>query len=206
MYLYIPNPIPNVEKHLMFNEVPQNNYRISYDEWYTERRLLSDVTSQVDIGSAQEINSPKHLIRAHQTRNRIENRNKTINIAIFDNLDHRKHYVEIDEQRYPRDSVLINYTESEYTGHYKSLYLYFREYVGEPILNPLISYPDMKTKHPIGITYLRRQPDHITPKRIQIIQKYATDPDNARLFLILIRCREISKLGDGNKLIEVKVI
>ena len=168
LYLYKPNLIPNVETHLMFNEATQNNCWISYEEWYTERRLISDMISQVDVRSAQQVNIPKYLISAHQTRNRIDNRNKTIKIAIFDNLYHRKYYVKIDEQRYPRDSVLTNYTESEHTGHYKNLYLYFKEYVGEPILNPLISYPDMKTKHPIGITDLRRQLDHITPKRIQI--------------------------------------
>ena len=60
--------------------------------------------------------------------------------------------------------------------------LFFREYIGEPILNPLISYPDMKTKYPIGKTDLGHQFDHITPKIIQLFQEYGTDPDNARLF------------------------
>ena len=45
----------------------------------------------------------------------------------------------------------------------------------------------MKTKYPIGMTDLRHQPDHITTKRIQLIQEYGTDPDNARLFLISVR-------------------
>ena len=46
--------------------------------------------------------------------------------------------------------------------------LYFREYIGEALLNPFISYLDMETKYPIGIIELRHQPDHITPKKIQI--------------------------------------
>ena len=49
----------------------------------------------------------------------------------------------------------------------------------------------MKTKYPIEIKDLRHQPDHITPKKIQLFEEYGTDPDNGRLFLILIRCREI---------------
>ena len=36
LYLYVPNLIPNVETQIMFNEATQNNYRISFDEWYTE--------------------------------------------------------------------------------------------------------------------------------------------------------------------------
>ena len=53
---------------------------------------------------------------------------------------------------------------------------------------------------------LRHQPYQITPKTFQLFQKYDTDPDNARLFLFLIRRREIELISDGNKLIEVKVI
>ena len=64
----------------------------------------------------------------------------------------------------------------------------------------------MKTKYPIEIIDLRHQPDYITPKKIQLFHEYGTDPDNARLFLILVRRREIELISDGNILIEVKVI
>ena len=45
---------------------------------------------------------------------------------------------------------------------------------------------------------LGHQPDHITPKKIQLFQEYGTDSDNARLCLILIRRREIELKSDGN--------
>ena len=48
LYLFIPNLIPSVETQLMFNEVTQNNYRISYDEYFTERRIISDFLNQHD--------------------------------------------------------------------------------------------------------------------------------------------------------------
>ena len=121
-------------------------------------------------------------------------------------MDLRKYYVEIDGQRYPRDSVLINFEENDYIQQYKDLKLFWKLYIGEPILNPLKSDLDMKTKYPIEITDLRHQSDHIIPMKIQIIHEYGTDPDNARLSLILIRRREIELISDGNKLIEVKVI
>ena len=60
---------------VMFNEATQNNYKISFDEWYTERRLISDMLVQVDIGSAQQMNS-KYLISAHQTSLRTTNPDK----------------------------------------------------------------------------------------------------------------------------------
>ena len=67
LYLYIPNLIPAVESQLMFNETTQNNYKISFDEWYTERRIITDLLVQHDIGSAQNAIQPKYMICAHQT-------------------------------------------------------------------------------------------------------------------------------------------
>ena len=206
LYLYIPNLILRVETQLMFNEASQNNYKISFDEWYTERRIKSDLLIQHDIGSAQNVIQPKYLICAHQTNLRTATSDKKINIAIFDNLDIRKNYVEIDGQSYPRDSVLINFEENDYIQQYKDIKLFWNEYIGEPLLQPLISYTDMKTKYPIETIDLRHQSDHITPKKIQLFHEYGTDPDNARLFLILTRRREKELISDGNKLIEVKVI
>ena len=63
----------------------------------------------------------------------------------------------------------------------------------------------MKTKHPKEIIDLRHQLDHITPQKLQTLQEYGADPDNATLSLILFRRREKEVLSDGNKLIEVKV-
>ena len=112
--LYIPNLLPSVETQLMFNEATQNNCKISFDEWYTEGRIISDLLVQHDIGSAQTVISPKCLIAAHQTNLRTTTPDKKINISLSDNLDLRKYYVEIDGQRYPRDSVLKNYEDNDY--------------------------------------------------------------------------------------------
>ena len=114
LYLYIPNLIPSVEIQVMFNEATQNNYKISFDERYTERRLESVLLVQHDVGSAQQVISPKYPIGAHQTQLRTTTPDEKINKAIFDNLDLRKYYVEIDGKRYPRDGISINYTKKDY--------------------------------------------------------------------------------------------
>ena len=84
----------------MFKEATQNSYQISFDEWFSEKRLMSDLLVQHDIGSAQNVSSPKYMICAHQTSLRTTNPDKKIIIAIIDNLDLRKYYVEIDSVRY----------------------------------------------------------------------------------------------------------
>ena len=100
----------------------------------------------------------------------------------------------------------MNYEQNDYIEQNKDLKLFFKEYIGEQLMSPFISYSDMKTKYPIEILDLRHQSDHITPKKIQLFLEYGTDPDNARFFLILIRRREIELISDGNKLIEIKII
>ena len=108
LYLYVPNLIPNVETQVMFNDATQNNYKISFDEWYTERRVISDTITQKDIGTSQHVNRPKNLNGAHQTRTRADSANKNNNIPIYNNLNLQKYKVEIDSVRYPRDGVLVN--------------------------------------------------------------------------------------------------
>ena len=111
LYLYIPNLIPSVETQLFFTEPTQKNYKIYFDEWYTERRLKSDLLVQHDIGSTQQVNSPKYLFGAHKTQPRTTtpDKKKRTNFALFDNLGLQKLHIERDSIRYPRDSVLMNY-------------------------------------------------------------------------------------------------
>ena len=71
---------------------------------------------QHDIGSAQQVNSPKYLICAHQTKDRTSALDKKINIAIFDNLDLLKYHVEINSLQYSGESLLINYEQNDYIG------------------------------------------------------------------------------------------
>ena len=91
LYLYVPNLIPSVETQVMFNEATENNYKISYDECFTERRIISDTITQLDIGSSQNVQSPKYLIGAHQTKDRIDGAISTkkllyLIILIFENI------------------------------------------------------------------------------------------------------------------------
>ena len=165
LYLFVPILIPTPETQLMFNESIQNNYRIFFDEWCTERRIVTDQIFQVDIGSAQSVSSPRYLICAHQTADRSAQPNKRNNISGFDNISVRKYFIEIDGQRYPRDSLLTNYTKIDYIDQYRDLKLFYEEYFGKEILSPFVSYTDRKNKHPIQVIDLRFQADHIAPKK-----------------------------------------
>ena len=50
-----------------------------------------------------------------------------------------KYFVEIDGVRYPKDWVLTNFEENSYLDQYRDLKLFYKEYVGEEILQPYIT-------------------------------------------------------------------
>ena len=111
--------------------------------------------------------------------------------------------------RFSRHSVLLNYGINDYIDKYRDPKLFYKEYVGEALMSPFISYPDMKTKYSIQVIDLKPQADHFTPKKIHLFEEYqyepANNPNNARLFVTLIRRKEIEMISDGNKLVAVKV-
>ena len=71
LYLYVPKLLPSVETQARFNEATQNNHTISFDEWYTERRVISDTITQLDNSTSQHVISPKILIAATQNNHKI---------------------------------------------------------------------------------------------------------------------------------------
>ena len=43
----------------MFNNSIENSFTLLFDSWFTDRKIIeSEVENQVDIGSAQNIDSP----------------------------------------------------------------------------------------------------------------------------------------------------
>ena len=70
-------------------------------DWSTDKKTVdTHLEYQVDIGTAQNIKSPKYQIIAPQTASRIGVPNTANNIAIFDNLNVRKHHADFDGVRY----------------------------------------------------------------------------------------------------------
>ena len=88
LYLFVPVKIPITKIQVIFIESIKDNYTITYDSWYTERKLSTDGNElQVDIGSAQNVKSPKNLIGAFQTLDTVGAHSKNNNVAISDNVN-----------------------------------------------------------------------------------------------------------------------
>ena len=212
--LFIPQIIPSPESQVYFNEAISKTFTLSYESWTTDRKPVNTAREfQIDISSASNINSPLYLIAAHQKTQRPDPANPANNLpnnrfnnAIFDEVEVRKYYSEIDGVRYPKNPVMVNFAENNYLEQFRDLKLFYKEYVGEPMLNPIISYDKMKKYYPIQIIDLRFQVDHISPKKIRLFEEYDNNPVNTDLYVILIKHREIKMISYGNKIIGVEVV
>ena len=212
--LFIPQIIPSPETQVYFNEAISETFTLSYECWTTDRKPVDTARKfQVDISSVSNINSPVYLIAAHQKTQRPDPANPAINLtnnrfnnSIFDDVEVRKYYSEIDGVRYPKNPVMVNFAENNYLEQYRDLKLFYKEYVGEPILSPIITYDKMKKYYPIQIIDLRFQVDHISPKKIRLFEEYDNNNVNTDLYVILIKHREIKMISDGNKIIGVEVV
>ena len=101
---------------------------------------------------------------------------------------------------------MVNYEENNYLEQYKDLKHFYKEYVGEQLLYPIITYDKMKNYYPIQIIDLRFQVDHKSPKKIRLFGEYDDNPTIAILLVIFIKYREIKMISDGNKTISVEVV
>ena len=132
LHLFVPIMTPNTDIQVMFIESIENNYTITYDSWYTKRKIVTDGNEfQVDISSSQTTKSPKYLIAAHQTEARIGTANKGNTVAVFDHVGVKKYFAEIDRFRYPKETVLTNFAKNDYLDQYRDLKLFYKYNVGE---------------------------------------------------------------------------
>ena len=212
--LFIPQLKPSPETQVIFNEAFLQTFTLSYESWTTDRKPVDTAREfQVDISSASNINSPLCLIAAQQKTQRPDPANPANNLynnrfnnAIFDHVDVIKYYSDIDGIRYPKNPIMVNFEENNYLEQYKDLKLFYKEYVGESTLYPIISYDKMEDYYPIQIIDIRFQVDHISPKKIRLFEEYDPNPTNTVLYIILKKHREVKMISDGNKTISVEVV
>ena len=101
---------------------------------------------------------------------------------------------------------MVNYDENNYLEQYKDLKLFYKEYVGEQLLSPIITHDKMKNYYPTQIFNLLFREDHISPKKIRLFEEYDPNPVSTNLYVIFIKHREIKIISDGNKIISEEVV
>ena len=195
--LFVPQIIPSPETQVIFIETISKTFTLSYESWTTDRKPVDTAREfQVDISSASNINSLFYLIAAHQKTQRPDPANPANNLsnnrfnnAVFDHVVVRKCYSERDGIRYPKNPVMVSYDENNYLQQNKDLKLFYKEYVVDQLLSPIITYHKMKDYCPVQIIDLPFQVDHISPKKKRLFEEYHPNPTNSNLYVILIKHR-----------------
>ena len=137
LFLYVPFIIPGAETQINIKGSIKNSFLIFFESRSTDRKAVdTKVENKVDIGSAQNPISPKHLIASHQTAARIGVLKNEKAIGIFDNLNVTKYHVDNDGVRYARDDVCIDYASKGYVDHYRHFKRFHNDYAGEELFCP----------------------------------------------------------------------
>ena len=205
--LFIPQLIPSSETQVNFNQAISETFTLSFESWTTDRKPIDTARKfQIDISSASNINTPLYLIAAHQKTQRPDPANPADNLSnnrfnntIFDHVEVKKYYSEIDGVYYPKNPVMVDYIDNSYLEQNRDFKMFCKEYIGEPMLSPIITYDKMKDYYPFQIIDLRFQVDHISPKKIGLFEEHDKNPINTNLYIILIKHREIKMISDGKK-------
>ena len=164
------------------------------------------------MGSASSFNVPLYLIAARQKiqRDNPARPPNQFNNAVFDNVDVKRCFVEIDRIRYPKVPIETNYTEKKYLDRYRDPKLFYKDYSGESLSNPFIGYLDMNTFYPIQVIDLRFQIEYKTPKKTRLFEEFETEgyepPEHTTVYVILIKHREIKMTSDKYKITGIELI
>ena len=101
---------------------------------------------------------------------------------------------------------MVDFEENSYLEMFRDLKLFFREYVDEQLLSPIISNDKLKDYSPIELLNLRFQVHHISPKKIRFSEEYDENPVKTNLYQMLVKHREIKVISDGIKIVSVEDI
>ena len=133
--------------------------------------------------SARNENSLLYLNAVHQENQETERENpmrpsNQYNNAIFDNVDVRRYFVEIDGIRYPKDPIDVCYTENISLDQYRNPKLFVKENFEESLVSPLKSCLDMKIIYSMQTSVFAFEIDHVTLKKIQLLDECNEAPAN----------------------------
>ena len=185
----------------MYSNYVSKNFTVCFDSLTTVKNPVNTGTEyQPDIGSPSNVDWSLCLSEVYQQiqRKNPASPSNQFNSAIFDTVNVRIYFVDFDSIRYAKYPVDNNYTESHFLDQYRDVKLFFQGYVGESILNPFISYLDLKTCYPIQINIWKFPINHILPMIIQFFVEYHEAPMNTILCNILMKQRDIKLVSDGN--------
>ena len=136
---------------------------------------------------------PRYIIVGLQTGDIKE---QTKNSAIFDHCDFSKAYVQLNNERYPENSLTVDFENNHYAAAYKLFTDYMKNYNA-------ITMKRYRLLYPLMVFDVSRQSEKLKNTVTDIIVKAEFSkniPDNTRVYALVLSDRIIRIQSDGNKM------
>ena len=198
-----PCIVPSVETRAQLMQMIKN--KISYPIHFNGR---SDQNNSIPQGQqtfdwrlsvTSGIEKPRWILVGFQTNKTNE---QTQNPAVFDHLALDRAYVQLNNERYPKSDVGINFANNQYSILYKMADDFKREYYGMNNLigGSQINLATYKSLFPILVFDVRNQSEKLKSGVIDIVLKFYFRqgvPANTEAFAVILSDRIFKLDSDG---------
>jgi hypothetical protein len=169
-----------------------------------KKELVANVTSDLWRTSVTSgVDKPRWVIVAFQT-NRHTDQNQ--NPAVFDNVDLREACLELNSEKYPKDSITIDFNRNDIARWYNSLDKFKKEYYGYNSLigGTQITPLSFKNMFPFIVFDVRRQSEQLRSGVADMTLKFkfgAGVPANTHVYAIVLSDSLYYMSADGQRMI-----
>ena len=169
-----------------------------------KKELVANVTSDLWRTSVTSgVDKPRWVIVAFQT-DRHTNQNQ--NPAVFDNVDLREACLELNSEKYPKDSNTIDFNRNDIARWYNSLDNFKKEYYGYNSLigGTQITPLSFKNMFPFLVFDVRRQPEQLRSGVADMTLKFkfgTAVPANTHVYAIVLSDSLYYMSADGQRMI-----
>ena len=200
---FMPNVTISDEYKIRLYENIKNkiNIPIRFLSRQCERYTLSKNTTELDwrltIASGSE--RARYVFLVFQD-DRLDNQKK--NTAVFDHINLRNVYCQLNSERYPEYDLAIDFDNHMYVRPYKMLTDYISDVLGKE--NSSIGLMEFANTYPILVFDLSHQSERLknTPVDIRIRGSFSKNisNDNVEAYAIILSDRFINLQSDGNQM------
>ena len=169
-----------------------------------KKELVANVTSDLWRTSVTSgVDKPRWVIVAFQT-DRHTNQNQ--NPAVFDNVDLKEACLELNSEKYPKDSNTIDFNRNDIARWYNSLDKFKKEYYGYNSLigGTQITPLSFKNMFPFLVFDVRRQPEQLRSGVADMTLKFkfgTAVPANTHVYAIVLSDSLYYMSADGQRMI-----
>ena len=169
-----------------------------------KKELVANVTSDLWRTSVTSgVDKPRWVIVAFQT-DRHTNQNQ--NPAVFDNVDLREACLELNSEKYPKDSITIDFNRNDIARWYNSLDKFKKEYYGYNSLigGTQITPLSFKNMFPFLVFDVRRQSEQLRSGVADMTLKFkfgTAVPANTHVYAIVLSDSLYYMSADGQRMI-----